>query len=158
MTKNSLTFFFFELKGYGKNPSKLNRALRFKHNSDERYDRYFLSLLIEMPSLRHTQKALAELKQLETKQVSEVGFGGNFWAIHATLDQVIFTNDQFEEWDDGINNIFDYNEFKWILMAWDKFLSMPLGPLDVEYIFDIPQKEILPINSSEIQLVCKSSS
>lgn len=154
MTHPFFVFFFYKVENPWGGGDVLSRGLRAESDPDGRYGRYFLSLWFEMPDCVRTQEVREQLDGLERRQVSEVYFAGDEWDIGVSLEGVTFTHHQFDDWNDGVQNVFDYHEFKSVFMAWDHFLSIPPEPPGSEYYFEIP-RDAFSLSAIGAQLIRK---
>lgn len=138
MSQKLFVFYFYEVKNSWGSSNVVSRGLRVENDDHGRYGRYFLSLWFEMPDVAYVSHVLAQLYSLESQELPEICVFGDEWDVYIKLDCVTFVSNQFDGWNDGVNNVFSYAEFKVILVAWYNFLSIPIGSIAYEYIFFVP--------------------
>lgn len=138
MPSHPLVFFFYQARTPWREDGAISRGMRVMPGPGEEYGRNFLSLWFELPTLDHTLSALRRLAMIENGEMAEMYFGGKQWEIHVTRERVVFTNHQFENWNDGQHNIMPLHEFRHAILAWHSFLSLPEEPANTEYSFAMP--------------------
>lgn len=138
MPSHPLVFFFYQERTPWREQGSISRGMRVMPGPGEEYGRNFLSLWFELPTLDHTSSALHRLAQIEGRELPALHYSGKQWEIDASHERVVFTNHQFENWNDGQHNIMPLHDFRHAVLAWRAFLALPEEPANTEYGFDMP--------------------
>lgn len=147
-------FFFYEVSNPNPDLSCVSQCFRVEGKDSDRYQRYFISFWFELQRVSDIDDLMINLLDLESGRSQVAQFGGDEWNVVVRSDFVVFSSINFEEWNDGFDNVFSYSQFKALLLAWRAFLSMEFNQVfDVEYVFKVPEDGLLPVTSNDIYLV-----
>lgn len=118
---------------YG-HPERTCRTLSAADGVHRRYSACFYALLTEVFE-DSVDQALDMVEQIEERKLPSTFIGGNVWEIEIRHENVEFISDVEPGIVDGVQNVFSFNEFKWVLLAWREFLKMKnFNPASYEFI------------------------
>ncbi len=123
--ETKFTFFVYEFKDPWRDQVYLHHGLRAEGFDGDRFERYFLAFWFAAERLSDMDAFLDELAEVESGVRTEATLGHGPWDIFARRDHVEFVSTVFDEWNDGVNNIFPFHQFKPVALAWRKHLSVP---------------------------------
>lgn len=138
MADHPLFFFFYRVTSPWNDRQSIARGMRVDPGPGEAYGRNFLSLWYEIPNRSRCQSVLVQLGALERGLMPHLNYCSKLWEIHVTTTEARFVSHQFPEWNTGSSNIIPYAEFKYAVLAWEKFLNLPEEPEGAFYHFSMP--------------------
>lgn len=154
MITDTLIFFFYEVKNPWDENNMISHGIRAVGSvKSQRYERYFLSFWFEIPELADTQTLLDKLDYLERGDILTFNLSGNEWDISGDTENVTFYSFQFDEWNNGVDNVFKYADFKTLLLAWHKFLRISMDSAGVKYTFKVSKYSSKFIHEDNISLI-----
>lgn len=137
-------FHFYELRSAFGHPPRIGRGISASDNPDGRYNTYFHALATEITQYS-INNATSAIEALISGESDECELGGDAWVMSINSTSVEFLNENFDEMNNGVDNVFPFSEFKWVFAAWREFLFMPDQAGGTQYEFSLPSTELIDL-------------
>lgn len=133
----AFNFYFYELPSSFGHAARIRRGLGASDGPDGRYATYFHALVMSIDK-ENAEETVAAILEVERGQLSIYEFGDCGWVVRVTQYAVFMENDDYKGLNGQSLGSFPFAEFKWVLMAWWEFLSIPDLPGGRQYTFTLP--------------------